>query len=35
MEEKIREAKLLHDLDAVERYVGKEIWKAEEKEKEL
>ncbi len=32
-EEKDREAKLVHDLDEVNDYVGKEIWRAEEEEK--
>ncbi|MDE2019279.1 MAG: hypothetical protein KGJ13_02945 [Patescibacteria group bacterium] len=35
MEEKIREARLVKDLDYVDRYIGKEIWKIEEEEKEL
>lgn len=35
LEEKSREEKLTHDLEAVDRYVGKEIWKVEEEEKEL
>lgn len=34
-EEKSREAKLLHDLDDINRYIGKEIWKVEEEEEKL
>jgi hypothetical protein len=35
LEEKSYEEKLLKDLDYVDRYIGKEIWRIEEEEKEL
>jgi hypothetical protein len=35
VEEKLREEKLLKDLDVVSNYIGREVWKVEEAEKEL
>ncbi len=35
VEEKLREEKLLKDLDTISSYIGKEVWKVEEAEKEL